>query len=69
MLLSHEDQSTIRCEVSRIDQVGCMESMFLQMPTEDACVGHEFDIGDQRWRVTAVDSGCEHDLFQALQVA
>ena len=69
MLHRHEDPQTIRCEVSRIDHPGCMDSMFLQMPGPDARIGHEFDIGDQRWRVTAVDSGCEHDLFQALQVA
>lgn len=67
--LLHEGPKTIRCEVSRIDHPGCMDSMFLQMPEPDAYVGREFSIGNQTWRVTAVDSGCDHDLYQQLLVA
>lgn len=56
---------TVRCEVSRVDQAGCLESMFVQVLTDLARVGQELSIGGEAWQVTHVDTGNEANLFEA----
>lgn len=61
-------EKTIRCEVSK-PHAGAMESMFVQVPVENAFVGVDLVISGEIWTITAVDSGCEDDLFVDKRLA